>query len=116
MGKLARIGPAVIEHHHLDQITEQDARVFKLTEDLTVACLRKLKALLNTDFPDNALDGSLVTSRIIRQLRTAYELLEAKGRIHDQKKGPGVIRARAAVRTRDGDEMAVEMTVPGATR
>jgi hypothetical protein len=108
--------PSVIDRHHLAQITEKDAALFTLLEDATLTANEKLQKLLTDAFPLNALEGSLVTSRMVRSLRTMYELLEAKGRIHEQKTGPGVIRARAAVRTKDGDELAVEVTMPGDAR
>jgi len=103
----------VIERHSLDQITEQDATLFTLLENSTLTAHEKLQQLLEAGFPANILDGSLVTSRMVRSLRTMYELLEAKGRIHEQKTGPGVIRARAAIRTKDGDEAVVELQISG---
>jgi len=105
--------PSVVEQHQLHQITEKDASLFTVLEDSTLEAQEKLRQLISTAFPADALDGSLVTSRMVRSLRTMYELLEAKGRIHEQKTGPGVIRARAAIRTRDGDEAVVELQMSG---
>lgn len=105
--------PSLIERHSLDRITEQDATLFTFLEDSTLTAHEKLKQLLTDAFPVTALEGSLVTSRMVRSLRTMYELLEAKGRIHEQKTGPGVIRARAAIRTKDGDEAVVELQLSG---
>jgi len=104
-----------VERHHLDQITEREATLFNLIEQSTLAAHRTLKKAL-ADLAKGGqalspLEASLIATRLDRSLKTTYELLEVKGRIHENKRGPGIIRARAGVRTDDGRETMVEVQV-----
>jgi cell division protein ZapA (FtsZ GTPase activity inhibitor) len=105
----------IVAKHHLDQITEREATLFNIIEQSTLATHRKLKKAM-AELKDKGeeltpLELSLIATRLDRSLKTTYELLELKGRIHDNKRGPGIIRARVGIRTDDGRETVAEVQV-----
>lgn len=105
----------VVAKHQLDQVTEREATLFNLIEQSALAAHRTLKKALadlaKDGTPLTPLEASLIATRLDRSLKTTYELLELKGRIHDNKRGPGIIRARVGIRTDDGRETVAEVQV-----
>lgn len=111
----------VVAKYQLDQVTEREATLFTVIEDSTLAVHERLKAVLaelgteGENIPTlTPLQLSLIATRLDRSLKTTYELLELKGRIHDNKRGPGIIRARVGIRMGDGREAVAEVAMsPG---
>jgi len=106
----------IVERHHLDQVTEREATLFNVIEQSTLSVHQRLKKVLaelgkeGSDIPTlTPMQLSLIATRLDRSLKTTYELLELKGRIHDNKRGPGIIRARVGIRTDDGREAVADV-------
>lgn len=105
----------LIEQHGLDRVTSEDAGLHSVLQQSTA----KIHALILKDLQESpVLDldtASKIADRLTRSLKTHYELLALKGKIHQQDDRRGKIIARVGIRqTPQGQEAVAEVEVtPG---
>lgn len=104
----------LIEQHGLNRVTNKDTRLHSVLQQSTA----KIHALILKDLqksPTLDLDtASKIADRLTRSLKTHYELLALKGKIHQQDDRRGKIIARVGIRqTEHGQEAVAEVEVNG---
>ena len=103
----------LVEEHGLDRITKQDAALHAILQasntkihKLVLGALKELDALPLED-------AAKIAASLTKALKTHYELLDLKGRIHEKDDRRGKIIARVGIRqTAEGTEAVAEVTVP----
>lgn len=114
----AEVSPSalLVTQHGLDRITEDDATLHGIIQQSSA----KIHTLVLTgleglqELPVDLDTASKIADRLTRSLKTHYELLNLKGKIHDKDDRRGKIIARVGIRqTEHGQEAVAEVEMNG---
>ncbi len=105
---------ALADRYGLDRLTKEDAALHKVLQASNAAIHRLiLKTLTSETETLNLDDASKIADRLTRALKTHYELLDLKGKLHDKDDRRGKIIARVGIRqTPQGQEAIAEVEIP----
>ena len=102
------------DRYGLDRLTKDDAALHKVLQASNAQIHKLILKTLKSGVEELSLDdASKIADRLTRALKTHYELLDLKGKLHEKDDRRGKIIARVGIRqTPQGQEAIAEVEIP----